>query len=103
MAVDVPIQTIDGRSTPFALQLQISGTWVNLTIDGSFAGRNVDEDIELDNLKRLIDEDDYVHQDILGLILKSAGDTVEGLIGVGSGNERFRVEKDRLRSALAAY
>ncbi len=97
----VPIFTVYGDETPFYLELFPAGDGqATLRIDGDFAGRQVEEEIPREALDRLASEEPFDYQDILGLRLSTDGKVVTGLIGVGSGNEGFQLERTTLRAAI---
>jgi len=100
MAVRVPIIDIYGVATPYFLEIERRGDEANLRIDGSFAGRDVDEDMPLDALRSLAGDSSFSFRELLGLSLETDGSMVKGLIGVGSGNEGFVLAKNALARAL---
>ena len=90
-----------GKPTGYMFELsRIDETTLGLMIDENFAGREVREEISVDDLVRLANEQTGVHDDILGLILQADGAEIKGLVGVGSGNERFVVAKADVLAAL---
>jgi hypothetical protein len=101
MTLSVPMSDIYGKATGFTFNLTpVSADWTQITIDEDFAGRSVDEEITNADLLRLVSEEAFTHQDILGLILEADGDLVKGIVGVGSGNERFTLAKAALKAAI---
>ena len=99
----VPLFTIYGDATPYALELTPIGAGnIALRIDGDFAGREVEEEMPLDALRLLAAEEPYEYDDLLGLGLKTDGTQVRGLIGVGSGNEPFILHRTDLATAVDA-
>lgn len=102
MAV-VPIFTAYGDATPFVVELTPIGTGnAQLRIDAAFAGREVEEELPIEVLERLAGEEPFDYDDLLGLGLKTDGQKVQGLIGIGSGNEKFNLQPQDLAAAIAA-
>ena len=98
----VPLFTTYGDVTPFVVELTQIGTGnVQLRIDADFSGREVEEELPIEILQRLAGEEPFDYDDLLGLGLKTDGVTVHGLIGIGSGNEKFILQKEDLQAALA--
>lgn len=100
MVHSLPITDVHGRLTPFTLDLAPNGDGFTLTIPGDFAGRDVEEEVDRPSLERLVAEDGFDYRDLLGLTLTTDGEVIRGLVGVGSGNERFTIERSALASAL---
>lgn len=97
----VPIFTAYGDATPFVVELTPIGTGnASLRIDAAFAGREVEEELPIEILERLAGEEPFDYDDLLGLGLKTNGQKVEGMIGIGSGNERFVLQRDDLVTAV---
>jgi len=104
----LPIYTIYGKESGSLLILvRLEGdgdaATIAIRIPDSFAGRDVDEEISLADLKRLGGATAYSHQDILGLLLETDGNEVKGRVGVGSGNEEFVLRLSDLNEAIAAF
>lgn len=91
--IQIPIINAYDEATPYTLDLTIDGDAVRIQVDGAFAGRDVDEELPVADLQALLAADELTNDDLLGFILRSEGDRIHGLIGVGSGNERFSVRK----------
>jgi hypothetical protein len=91
-----------GKPTPYTMDLLPLPDAVQVQISGDFAGRNVEEEVPLAELQRLVDEDGYDYRDLLGLTLTTEGHVVRGLIGIGSGNERFSISRADLAKAVTA-
>ena len=101
MTQTVQMFDIYGKSTGYSLNLtRLDEAKLSIVIDENFAGREVNEEIAVADLLRLANEANVLHDDILGLILQSEGTEIKGLVGVGSGNERFVVSQADVRSAL---
>ena len=101
MTQSVPMFDVYGKPTGYNFELsKIDETTLGITIDENFAGREVQEEISVAELVRLTNEEMGVHDDILGLILQADGAEIKGLVGVGSGNERFVVAKADVFAAL---
>ncbi|MGV3618342.1 MAG: hypothetical protein ACO1SV_23700 [Fimbriimonas sp.] len=99
----VPIYTVYGDATPFAIGLDPIGSGnATLTIDGNFAGRDVEEELPIEALVLLAGEEPFSYDDLLGLNLKTDGKRITGLIGVGSGNEPFALHPEDLRAAIGS-
>jgi hypothetical protein len=88
------------ESTPFTLDLELSGDEVTLRIDEDFAGRRVEEELPIAVLLELATGAPQKNDDLLGLTFETTETEVHGLIGVGSGNERFILSKADLAEAL---
>jgi hypothetical protein len=100
MEVKVPIVDGYGVETPFFFEIHKAGDSVEVWIDSSFAGRAVEESVSIAALTALAGDEPFEYRDLLGLTLSTDGSTVSGLIGVGSGNERFQLDKAALQVAL---
>ncbi len=88
------------ESTPFTLDLELIGDEVTLRIDEDFAGRRVEEELPIAVLLELATGAPQKNDDLLGLTFETTETEVHGLIGVGSGNERFILSKADLAEAL---
>jgi len=88
------------ESTPFTLDLELNGDEVILRIDEDFAGRRVEEALPIAVLLELATGAPQKNDDLLGLTFETTETEVHGLIGVGSGNERFILSKVELAEAL---
>jgi hypothetical protein len=88
------------ESTPFTLDLELNGDEVILRIDEDFAGRRVEEELPIAVLLELATGAPQKNDDLLGLTFETTETEVHGLIGVGSGNERFILSKVELAEAL---
>lgn len=88
------------ESTPFTLDLELNGDEVTLRIDEDFAGRRVEEELPIAVLLELATGAPQKNDDLLGLTFETTETEVHGLIGVGSGNERFILSKADLAEAL---
>ncbi len=88
------------ESTPFTLDLELNGDEVTLRIDEDFAGRRVEEELPIAVLLELATGAPQKNDDLLGLTFETTETEVHGLIGVGSGNERFILSKADLTEAL---
>jgi hypothetical protein len=88
------------ESTPFTLDLELNGDEVILRIDEDFAGRRVEEELPIAVLLELATGAPQKNDDLLGLTFETTETEVHGLIGVGSGNERFILSKADLAEAL---
>lgn len=98
----VPIFTAYGDATPFVVELTPIGTGnASLRIEADFAGREVEEELPIEILERLAGEEPFDYDDLLGLGLKTDGQKIHGLIGIGSGNEKFNLQREDLGRALA--
>jgi len=88
------------ESTPFTLDLELNGDEVTLRINEDFAGRRVEEELPIAVLLELATGTPQKNDDLLGLTFETSETEVHGLIGVGSGNERFILSKADLAEAL---
>jgi len=88
------------ESTPFTLDIELDGDTATLHIDQDFAGRKVEEELPLAVLSDLATGAPQKNDDLLGLTFETTEAEVHGLIGVGSGNERFILSKAELAEAL---
>lgn len=88
------------ESTPFTLDLELNGDEATLRIDEDFAGRRVEEELPIAVLLELATGAPQKNDDLLGLTFETTETEVHGLIGVGSGNERFILSKADLAEAL---
>jgi len=88
------------ESTPFTLDLELIGDEATLRIDEDFAGRRVEEELPIAVLLELATGAPQKNDDLLGLTFETTETEVHGLIGVGSGNERFILSKADLAEAL---
>ncbi len=101
MRYEVPMQTVYGEKSGHPLVLEQSGNEIRLTVDGGFAGRDVDEELPKSAFLALLSGGAQRNNDLLGLTLQTdGGPTVTGLIGVGSGNIGFIVSRDDLVAAI---
>lgn len=103
MGVQVPIFTIYGKDTQEFVQLErLGGADVRLTISDRFAGRNVEEDLRLSELTGLLADPSTPVRDLLGLQLETDGGDIQGVVSVGSGNERFVLPREAFVLAVQA-
>ena len=94
MAFEIPIFNINGSSSRYVLALEPEGDDVWLRIDEEFAGRAVEEELPKEALARLVSGGPQKNFDLLGLTFETdGGEMVKGLIGVGSGNQRFQMRR----------
>jgi hypothetical protein len=101
MRYEVPMQTVYGENSNHPLVLEQAGDEIRLTIDGGFAGRDVDEELPKSAFLALLSGGAQRNNDLLGLTLQTdGGPTVTGLVGVGSGNIGFVVNRDELATAI---
>lgn len=77
-----------------------AGSTCQITIGWEFAGRDVEEDIELATLQKLGGDEPYACYEIIGLNLETDGSQIKGMIGVGSGNVVFLVNREDWLAAL---
>jgi hypothetical protein len=97
----IPISNAYGKPTEYTMDLESDGDGVRILIDGGFAGREVDEEVSLGDIAFLLNaEPGYKFEDLLGLILENGGEEIRGIVGVGSGNERFIISKADLQAAF---
>lgn len=96
----VPLLTVFGDKTSFVLDLERKGDVYAIQIDVDFAGREVDEEIDAADMDRIVGDEPFVYQELLGLVIKTDGTQIMGTVSVGSGNERFSVDKAALKAAL---
>ena len=99
--VELPLQNAFNEPTDFVLEITVDGENVNLAIAREFAGRSVDEDAPRSDLLEFAQVPGKKYEDLLGFILEASDDRIVGLIGVGSGNERFSVDRSQFLAALA--
>ena len=88
------------ETTPFTLDIEINEDEATLRIDEDFAGRRVEEELPVAVLSELANGAPQKNDDLLGLTFETTETEVHGLIGVGSGNERFILAKADLAEAL---
>jgi|GEM_PF-2158953 hypothetical protein len=102
MSADIPLRNGYFEPTPYVLSASREADEVTVTIDAGFAGRTVEESFAFEDFRRLGGEEPFDFEDVLGLVLRTDGQTITGLIGVGSGNERFAVSREDWNTALLA-
>lgn len=101
MPFEIPIYNINGSPSSFTFDIEPSGDDVWLRIDEEFAGRRVEEELTKDSLADLVSGGPKKNFDLLGLTFETdGGEMVNGVVGVGSGNQRFMLRRDDLRAAL---
>jgi hypothetical protein len=99
---EIPIYNINGSLSSFTLSIEPSGDDVWLRIDEDFAGRRVEEELSKAALAELVSGGPQKNFDLLGLTFDTdGGEMVNGLIGIGSGNQRFMVRSEEIRKALS--
>lgn len=98
---NIPLFTPQGKNAQTDLVLTpVGGGVVQITIGYEFAGRDVDEELDLSILERLGGEEPYRCNDLLGLAFETDGTQITGSVGAGSGNFGFLVMKEDWRAAL---
>lgn len=80
------------------LRVTREGDDVTLAMDDAFVGREVEERYAVQELKPLVEGGR--NDDALGLVLETEGEWITLLVGIGSGNERFAVDRARFAAAL---
>jgi len=95
------MRTVYGEASGLPLVLEQSGDEIRITIDGGFAGRDVDEELPKSAFLALLSGGPQKNNDLLGLTIETdGGPDVRGHIGVGSGNIGFLVSRDELAAAI---
>ena len=101
MPIDIPIFNFNGSATQFVMELEPSGDDVRLSIDEAFAGRAVEEELSKAALAELVSGGPQKNFDLLGLTFETdGGEMVNGLLSIGSDNQRFKLRRDDLVAAL---
>ena len=101
MPFEIPIYNINGSSSQYVLSIEPSGDDVWLRIDADFAGRPVEEELSKAALTELVSGGPRQNFDLLGLTFETdGGEMVQGLVSVGSGNQRFLLRRDDVIEVL---
>lgn len=75
---------------------------VQINIGHDFAGRDVEEELDLDTLIMLGGDEPFRCNKLLGLSFQTDGEQITGSVGAGSANFGFVISKSAWNSALAA-
>lgn len=100
--LELSIYTVLGKETPYKIHLAGKGNVVAVGIDQDFAGRTVDEELPLQSFEKLLGSEVYKNNDALGFTLETDGLNITGLVGIGSGNERFQLNRDEFEKVVHA-
>jgi hypothetical protein len=98
----VPLFTAQNKESNDTIELsRLGDDLVQINISEDFAGRDVEEELSLEILKKIGAKEPYTCFDLLGLSFETDGQEIKGMVGAGSGVFRFVVKKDDWNSALA--
>lgn len=97
----VPLFTPQGRLAQAELVLtRTSGDVVQIVIGPEFAGRTVEEELDLSVLRQIGGDEAYRCNLLLGLVFETDGREIMGAVGAGSGNFGFVVKREDWSAAL---
>ena len=100
----VPLLNAQRKDTQTCLNLNFDGSdTVQITIGYEFAGRDVDEELDLATIQRVGGEEPYRCNDLLGLSFETDGHEIMGSVGAGSGCYTFIVSREDWTSAIAGF
>ena len=97
----IPLLTVQGKSAQAEMEVTAAGgSECRITIGWEFAGRDVDEELDLAILQKLGGDVPFVCHDLIGLSFETDGTQIKGAIGAGSGNVGFLVLKSDWNAAM---
>lgn len=97
----IPLLTPQGKDAHAELTVtRAAGSTCQITIGWEFAGRDVDEELDLSELQRIGGEEPYACFELIGLSFETDGTQIKGMIGAGSGNVVFLIKREDWLAAL---
>ena len=98
---NIPLFNAQGKSAQSDLMLTpLAGDLVQIVIGHEFAGRDVEEELELATLKMIGGDEVYKCNALLGLNFQTDGQEITGSVGAGSGNFGFLIQKADWNAAV---
>jgi hypothetical protein len=98
----IPLLTGHGKETLSHIELiALSPDLVQLKIDIDFAGRDVDEEISSEAVKKIGGPEAFRFDDLLGIHFETDGEQINGMVGAGSGNVKFILKRSDWNAAVA--